>query len=166
MPTLTVTVSSDDIDQGHRRNTWTCPICLALWRATGVKWSVDETTCYPLTNRNAFIPLPPEVITFIAEFDATGCGQPFVFQIEVPEGMSESNNVFLPIAQVPTDLSIPFGARCQEASVFSRESYIPCGAPAVAIVDNGDSRPYYMCEGCADHNVRNRGARVVSRKSA
>jgi hypothetical protein len=47
--------------------------------------------------------------------------------------------------------------KCQEASSLSREEYIQCGKPAVCIVDNGDSQPYWMCEECADHNVRNRG---------
>jgi hypothetical protein len=47
---------------------------------------------------------------------------------------------------------------CQEASHLSREEYIPCGAPAVAVVDSGDAHPYFMCGPCAEHNVRNRGA--------
>lgn len=47
---------------------------------------------------------------------------------------------------------------CQEASSLSRNDYIPCGAPAVCIVDNGDERPYWMCEQCATHNVERRGA--------
>lgn len=47
---------------------------------------------------------------------------------------------------------------CQEASPMSRETFIPCGRPATCIVDNGDEHPYWMCEGCADHNVRNRRA--------
>jgi len=84
MPTLTIQVTSKDIGDGQRRNTWTCPVCIALFRTTGLKWVVEETTCYPLVNRNAFIPLPPEAITFISEFDATGFGQPFEFQLDVP----------------------------------------------------------------------------------
>jgi len=39
--------------------------------------------------------------------------------------------------------------------------YLACGAPAVAIIDNGDSRPYHMCLGCAVHNLRNRGASII-----
>lgn len=62
------------------------------------------------------------------------------------------------------DLLIPEGTRCEEASTLSIQTYIPCGEPAVAIVDNGDRRRYYMCEGCTDHNVRNRGARIIARK--
>jgi len=47
---------------------------------------------------------------------------------------------------------------CQEASPLSAATFIACGAPATCIVDNGDAHPYWMCEPCADHNVRNRGA--------
>lgn len=47
---------------------------------------------------------------------------------------------------------------CQEASAHSLGHYIACGEPATCIVDNGDRTPYWMCEGCAEHNVRNRGA--------
>ena len=47
---------------------------------------------------------------------------------------------------------------CQEASPLSREEYLACGAPAMCIVDNGDKTPYWMCEPCAEHNTRNRGA--------
>ena len=81
---LTVQITAEDIENGVRRNNWLCPVCRALFRLTGKKWVVEETTCYPLTDRNAFIPLPPEVITFIATFDATGAGQPFEFSLELP----------------------------------------------------------------------------------
>lgn len=47
---------------------------------------------------------------------------------------------------------------CQEASDASFVSYVPCGDPAVCVVDNGDEHPYFMCAPHADHNVRNRGA--------
>lgn len=53
------------------------------------------------------------------------------------------------------------GKTCQEASVLSVRSYIPCGAPAVALVKNRDPKPYYMCEMCASHNVANRGAEII-----
>lgn len=56
---------------------------------------------------------------------------------------------------------IPPDARCQEASRFSCKTYIPCSQPAVSIIDNGDSRPYYMCGPCANHNVKNRRAKVL-----
>ena len=55
----------------------------------------------------------------------------------------------------------PRGAKCQEASPLSGAVYLPCGAPAGAVVKNRDAEAYYMCDGCADHNVRNRGARYA-----
>jgi hypothetical protein len=50
------------------------------------------------------------------------------------------------------------GHTCQEASPFSGAIYIPCGAPATKIVwGQRAERPYLMCDGCASHNVNNRG---------
>lgn len=66
----------------------------------------------------------------------------------------------------PVDVSAPIAddATCQEASVLSRDTYIPCGAKAVVLIDNGDARSYLMCLSCASHNVRNRRATVVKWK--
>jgi len=57
--------------------------------------------------------------------------------------------------------SLPKDQRCQEASSMSGNRYFACGAPAVAIIDNGDQRPYAMCYQCAVHNLRNRGASAI-----
>jgi hypothetical protein len=67
------------------------------------------------------------------------------------------------IPPVSEDGHIPRGARCQEASILSRENYIPCGARAVAIVyHHRDLRGYYMCLPCADHNCRNRDGVLIA----
>ena len=51
---------------------------------------------------------------------------------------------------------------CEEASHLSREFYIPCDKPAVRLINNGDhTYPYRMCEACAQHNVRSRGAEDI-----
>jgi len=97
MPMLTVQLSAEDIDSGVRRNNWLCPVCRALFRITGVKWVVEETTCYPLTHRDVFIPLPPEAITFIATFDATGIAEPIEFQLEIPGDESGSEYIGDPL---------------------------------------------------------------------
>lgn len=55
----------------------------------------------------------------------------------------------------------PEGSRCQEAAPSSHTTYVPCGLPASYVVKNSDPHPYAMCASCADHNVRNRGARRV-----
>jgi len=60
-------------------------------------------------------------------------------------------------------IPIPDDAKCQEASILSRESYIPCGAKATTIVyHEKDRRGYFMCDPCADHNIRNRGGNLVT----
>ena len=67
------------------------------------------------------------------------------------------------IALVDDSSPLPSDVRCQEASILSRETYIPCNAPAVAIVHHDrDGRSYYMCHPCADHNIRNRGGKLVN----
>lgn len=61
------------------------------------------------------------------------------------------------------DPSAPIaGQFCEEASPLSGGIYVPCLAPAVALVDNRDRRPYYMCLGCALHNVRNRSGKLLA----
>jgi hypothetical protein len=49
---------------------------------------------------------------------------------------------------------------CEEASMLSRETYIPCNAPAKFVVRHREGE-YRMCEACADHNVKNRGGVLV-----
>lgn len=67
------------------------------------------------------------------------------------------------IAPVDESLPVPEGAHCQEASIMSRAAYVPCGAPATSIVRHDkDGRSYLMCTPCADHNLRNRGGKLVS----
>lgn len=41
--------------------------------------------------------------------------------------------------------------------------YVPCGKPAAYVVKNNDPRPYVMCAACADHNVKNRNAKIVQK---
>jgi hypothetical protein len=44
---------------------------------------------------------------------------------------------------------------CEEASIFSREVYIPCNQPATKVMrSERDKRDYRMCDMCADHNLR------------
>jgi hypothetical protein len=52
---------------------------------------------------------------------------------------------------------------CEEASVASHSFYIPCNKPAITMVGWPARKegPYRMCEMCADHNTRNRGAVIL-----
>jgi len=49
---------------------------------------------------------------------------------------------------------------CEEASPKSGEYYIPCNRPAVRMIQHSDG-DYRMCEMCAYHNVKNRGAKDI-----
>ena len=53
---------------------------------------------------------------------------------------------------------------CQETTGMIGNEYLRCGAPAVALIQHRGRHegPYYMCRGCADHNVHNRNADVVA----
>ena len=52
---------------------------------------------------------------------------------------------------------------CEEASMHSRGTYVPCGERAVALVwHDRDRRAYLMCLPCADHNLRNRGGLLLA----
>jgi len=47
---------------------------------------------------------------------------------------------------------------CQEASIHSHETFIPCGRPGYsAVFHSKDRRVYVMCDQCTYHNVKNRG---------
>jgi len=53
---------------------------------------------------------------------------------------------------------------CQEVTGEVEGQLQECMRQAVCIIDNGDVHPYWMCEECADHNVRNRQAIRWERK--
>lgn len=52
---------------------------------------------------------------------------------------------------------------CEEASVASHDTYIPCNRPARYMVGfrHSSAGPYRMCTSCAEHNVSNRGAEIL-----
>lgn len=57
---------------------------------------------------------------------------------------------------MPLELKAAEG-RCEEASLMSREFYIPCNQPATTFVYHSrDKRSYRMCDACAWHNIKNR----------
>lgn len=54
---------------------------------------------------------------------------------------------------------------CEEASMFSKEKYIPCGSIATFVIyHRKDNRSYFMCTLCAFHNVTNRGGKILFKK--
>lgn len=52
---------------------------------------------------------------------------------------------------------------CEEC-VMGAPFYVPCNKPATQLIGwkHRTEGPYRMCDMCADHNVRNRGAFKVS----
>lgn len=59
---------------------------------------------------------------------------------------------------------VPEGARfCQESSGISvaYTAGLSCLKPTAFVVRNSDPKQYAMCAGCTDHNVKNRGAKIV-----
>ena len=63
------------------------------------------------------------------------------------------------------NLDIP-SHTCEEANMFGvmrpgphGPEPVPCGQQATKLVWHygRKERPYFMCDGCADHNIRNRG---------
>jgi hypothetical protein len=66
------------------------------------------------------------------------------------------------VVRPPIDWSV---LTCQDASPLSRGTFIPCGAPACVVIwHQRDRRAYLMCVQCADHNVRNRGGKLLTWK--
>ena len=55
----------------------------------------------------------------------------------------------------------PKGAKCMEADVRSTLHYMACNKPASFVVRQTDGMVLTMCPGCADHNTRNRGSKLV-----
>lgn len=53
---------------------------------------------------------------------------------------------------------------CEEASIHSKEFYIPCNNPAINIVGwkARSDTPIRMCAMCTDHNVKNRSGEIIS----
>ncbi len=60
-------------------------------------------------------------------------------------------------------LAAPPNVHCQESSGVSTPyiAGLMCLRPAKFIIRNKDPKQYYMCAGCADHNVANRNAEYV-----
>ena len=68
-------------------------------------------------------------------------------------------------AAIDTRRRAPAGFECQEASPMSHNFYIACGKPAEFMVRAKDGMTLAMCAPCADHNVKNRGAKYAEAKA-
>lgn len=71
---LTVTVTQDDINDGHRGNPRYCPISLALSKL-GPSANISVThRCiwYTFNNRNEAVPLEPHLMEWVMNYDRKG----------------------------------------------------------------------------------------------
>ncbi len=72
--------------------------------------------------------------------------------LEKARGSGEIRNWIVPVVDEAT---VSAGALCQDSAAQARSFYVPCNAPAVAVVRrNAEDRGYYMCLVCADRNLR------------
>lgn len=81
-----IEVTAQDIADGARGESDSCPIALAVERTLGVVPHVSEFDV-SLGGRfdEAIVDLPDEAVDFIADFDAGLRPGPFAFDLEVPE---------------------------------------------------------------------------------
>lgn len=86
MPTIKVSVTQKDIDQGVRGNAMTCPIARAAKRSLPNVRSVTHNKL--IFNDLAYLILPVEAWEFVYMFDYQGPAKvkPLEFDLEVPIG--------------------------------------------------------------------------------
>jgi hypothetical protein len=77
-----IDVTADDIRRGRRDDALACPVALALDRATGEPWGVDPKIMIEATY-GRMAGTPPEVASFVCDFDAGREVAPFSFDLEV-----------------------------------------------------------------------------------
>jgi hypothetical protein len=83
MPAVIIEITKEDIAAGDTDNCTTCPVALAMRRATGELWSVD----YLEVNRRrdgAAVVLPELVTDWIERFDIHEEVLPLQFELEIP----------------------------------------------------------------------------------
>lgn len=84
MKTITVEVTQEDIENGECGQCQTCPIALALGRATGRPWMVTDTFAFE-SNGTSYARLPGVAQGFVLRFDENHPVAPFTFTIEAPK---------------------------------------------------------------------------------
>lgn len=83
---ITVDVTQEDIDKGEEGLCFSCPISLALYRATGSAIWVGKNRISSSYKGPWSRELPAVAVRFIEQFDFdVGIASPFSFQISIPE---------------------------------------------------------------------------------
>jgi hypothetical protein len=83
MKRVRVYVRKADIEAGEPSKPWSCPVALAIQRATGCVPAVGSETFDIEQHRE--LPLPPAAQNFIHRFDAGNPVAPFGFIARIPE---------------------------------------------------------------------------------
>lgn len=79
---MKITVTAEDIKEGHRGNACLCPIALAMIRATKDEWAVGTFSVRRRYQRRAFA-LPKRVMAWIFRFDIGKEVKPFSFTLDL-----------------------------------------------------------------------------------
>lgn len=80
MKTYIINVTQQDIDKGIKRTCLTCPVAIAMARATGKSITVSRESFWYGMRR---IRLPKEAIDFIWAFDDDRKVEPFSFEVTI-----------------------------------------------------------------------------------
>lgn len=89
MRRVKVEVTAEDIRDGKPGKYASCPVALALRRATGIEFGVVRHAAHAFKVR---VGLPFEVYTFIENFDRSylrSLCKPFAFEIDLPDEIPE-----------------------------------------------------------------------------
>lgn len=83
---VAVRVTAEHIAAGKREKCTDCPVALALAEQIpgGVTWWVYGPEMYGGPDERLF-EVPDSVCDFVGQFDETGQGVPFTFELEVPK---------------------------------------------------------------------------------
>jgi len=56
---------------------------------------------------------------------------------------------------------------CCGECVMGAPFYVPCNKPAFTLIGwkGRSDQPVLMCDGCADHNIKNRGGEILAEAS-
>jgi hypothetical protein len=81
---MKVDVTQEDIEQGRSGSASSCPVALAVTRATGRKCGVTQDYLYFYGSKGQLLgglALPPYVTRAIVQFDSTESMKPFSFKL-------------------------------------------------------------------------------------
>jgi hypothetical protein len=80
---IRVSVTAADITAGTRGRARSCPVCLAMNRATGKKGVAGRLLLWP-DDRAGHVATPPAVAAWMEDFDEGRPVRPFTFEIATP----------------------------------------------------------------------------------